>query len=63
MRARHNHCHTVDTAMGIGVHDMQHTMASLSDNRQTKGWLTVAESGNRHYGSGNKQVDGLATDK
>ena len=28
MGARHNYCHTVDTVMGMGVHDMQHTMAS-----------------------------------
>ena len=28
MGVRHNHCHTVDTVMGMGVHDMQHTMAS-----------------------------------
>ena len=28
MGARHNHCHTADTVMGMGVRDMQHTMAS-----------------------------------
>ena len=28
MGARHNHCHTVDTVMGMGVRDIQHTMAS-----------------------------------
>ena len=28
MGARHDHCHTVDTVMGMGVRDMQHTMAS-----------------------------------
>ena len=28
MGARINHCHTVDTVMGMGVDDMQHTMAS-----------------------------------
>ena len=28
MGARHNHCHTVDTVMGMGVRDMQHTMTS-----------------------------------
>ena len=26
--ARHNYCPTVDTVMGMGVHDMQHTRAS-----------------------------------
>ena len=28
MGARHNHCHTEDTVMGMDVRDMQHTMAS-----------------------------------
>ena len=26
---RQNHCHTVDRAMSMGVHNMQHTIASL----------------------------------
>ena len=26
--AGHNHCHTVDTAMGMGVHNIQHTIAT-----------------------------------
>ena len=36
MGARHSHCHTLDTAMGMGVQDMQHTMASLRQS-QTMG--------------------------
>ena len=28
MVARYNYCHTADTVMGMGVRDMQHTMAS-----------------------------------
>ena len=30
---RQNHCHTVDRAMSMGVHSMQHTIASLRQSQ------------------------------
>ena len=36
MGAWHNHCHTVDMVMGMGVRDIHHTMASQRQS-QTMG--------------------------